>query len=403
VVSITPPAQQASSPSAAAAAAVSSSYSPPSSPAAIQHELQQQPPQQLRHPLQVSQYVVQPQPHQVQAECEMRVSLPSGVQPGQTVMFNTPNGQSMSIVASETVPPGGQLALRMGGYPISTMNVSMDQSSMEAMNAPLLPTPTVEGGGQDKKVAKWWWASYAAACFCACCCGAWPLAILVWAGVGIFQYCKATEVRSRQPLRTKVAKVSLITAAIPVCCFVFCLCPLALIGVALCEGDLDNCPDAIARWSNITHMAHGAPVTLQGFYCDNGFGSENNQVYLYKGKKEGRPYYQGQTATNKYIYYDSHCSSDTAAPGWFVGAHPEHPANQKHCVNDAHIESTDFFLPSGEHTWNWVWCGKNGSKDTKLWTGVLSKHGGWGTFLPRKQSFDVDDDDIDIDVDADEE
>ena len=55
-------------------------------------------------------------------------------------------------------------------------------------------------------------------------------------------------------------------------------------------------------------------VTLSGLGCSNNYsqceGCNLNQAYSFRGTTaDGRPWYQGQTATSVYLFYDSKCAA----------------------------------------------------------------------------------------------
>jgi hypothetical protein len=115
-------------------------------------------------------------------------------------------------------------------------------------------------------------------------------------------------------------------------------------------------------------------VRVSGFSCENGYGASLNQVYIYQGKTaDGRPYYRGETRTDRYFYYDARCADDTPDPRWLVGGKPDptrtsdlNPRDGDGCDNDFSFE-TDARAPMmGTHKTAWLWCGDQGSRGRRL-------------------------------------
>ena len=116
-------------------------------------------------------------------------------------------------------------------------------------------------------------------------------------------------------------------------------------------------------------------LTLSGQGCSNGYdhcnGCQVNQVYEPRGfTADGRAYYQGVSATNVYIYYDSNCGGVSDPPnwriGWMVGCSAPNTtassnlASTSHtsgCCYHAHVRGADTTQdpPSGAGSWG-QWC-----------------------------------------------
>ena len=107
---------------------------------------------------------------------------------------------------------------------------------------------------------------------------------------------------------------------------------------------------------------------ISGFVCENGYGTDLNQVYVYQGTTaDGRPYYRGQTKDDRYFYHDARCADDTPNPRWLLGGRPDtsrtsdlNPNDGTGCENDLGF-TTDAPMPiMGTHESSWLWCGDAG-------------------------------------------
>jgi len=107
---------------------------------------------------------------------------------------------------------------------------------------------------------------------------------------------------------------------------------------------------------------------VSGFSCENGYGADLNQVYVYQGATaDGRPYYRGKTRTNRYIYHDARCADDTPNPRWLLGGQPDitrtsdlNPNDGEGCENEVGFDSDAAMPEMGTHTSSWQWCGDHG-------------------------------------------
>lgn len=109
-------------------------------------------------------------------------------------------------------------------------------------------------------------------------------------------------------------------------------------------------------------------LLVNGWSCSNGYSGTNiNQIYLFVGHTaDGRPYYQSETETPGYIFYDSNCND--GGSGWLFGCSApsltaafnlQGAAADSGCCNHAQLEAeTASRLPSpvGTHSF-WRWCG----------------------------------------------
>eukprot|EP00933_Yihiella_yeosuensis_P031584 TRINITY_DN2515_c0_g1_i2.p1 TRINITY_DN2515_c0_g1~~TRINITY_DN2515_c0_g1_i2.p1 ORF type:complete len:409 (+),score=61.34 TRINITY_DN2515_c0_g1_i2:75-1301(+) len=115
-------------------------------------------------------------------------------------------------------------------------------------------------------------------------------------------------------------------------------------------------------------------ITISGLQCGNGYGKDLNQDYAFQGyTKDGRPYYRGvsDSRSDRYLYYDHHCSSDTPKPRWLLGGKPNINLDQglnehdgEGCDNDFSIMTDSHHLPAGPQRVAWQWCGDHGNSDS---------------------------------------
>jgi len=110
-------------------------------------------------------------------------------------------------------------------------------------------------------------------------------------------------------------------------------------------------------------------ITLNGLGCDNSYGRDLNQKFIHRGYTlDGRPYYQGSTRPDRFIYFDSRCADDTREPRWLLGGRPNisrhqglNPHDGEGCDNDFSIISSSMHLPGGFQETAWKWCGDHGN------------------------------------------
>jgi len=114
-------------------------------------------------------------------------------------------------------------------------------------------------------------------------------------------------------------------------------------------------------------------IIVSGFTCDNGYGQDINQKYMYQGlSKDGRPFYRGATNPDHYIYYDKYCADDTREPRWLLGQKPDvtrefdlNVNDSPGCNNDFSIVTDSKHLPGGFQKLAWNWCGDHGLHDSE--------------------------------------
>ena len=111
-------------------------------------------------------------------------------------------------------------------------------------------------------------------------------------------------------------------------------------------------------------------VQVSGFSCENQYGTDLNQAYVYQGTtRDGRPYYRGATRTDRYLYFDQRCSDDSPSPRWILGGQPaldrteDLNPHDRGCDNDFSIAKDSRELPTGTLKAVWLWCGDHGYRD----------------------------------------
>jgi len=125
-------------------------------------------------------------------------------------------------------------------------------------------------------------------------------------------------------------------------------------------------------------------IVVSGFTCDNGYGSDLNQEYVFQGvTKDGRPFYRGMARPDRYIYYDKHCADDTSEPRWLLGGKPDlnrdfdmNVMDGVGCDNDFSIVTDSKHVPAGVQKLAWNWCGDHGIHQdaTVAITYAISEH-----------------------------
>lgn len=114
-------------------------------------------------------------------------------------------------------------------------------------------------------------------------------------------------------------------------------------------------------------------IVVSGFQCENGYGKDLNQKYVFQGMtKDKRPYYRGVSRPDRYIYYDKYCADDTREPRWLLGGQPDvgrefdmNVNDGKGCDNDFAIQTDSQHMPIGLQRATWQWCGDHGHSHSK--------------------------------------
>jgi hypothetical protein len=132
----------------------------------------------------------------------------------------------------------------------------------------------------------------------------------------------------------------------------------------------------VAAHMSSTSAPEEAPqqFRISGFSCENGYGADLNQVYVYQGTSaDGRPYYRGKTRDDRCIYHDARCGDDTPNPRWLLGGKPDisrtsdlNPNDGTGCENDVGFDSDAPMPVMGTHETSWLWCGDKGSSGQSI-------------------------------------
>jgi len=106
---------------------------------------------------------------------------------------------------------------------------------------------------------------------------------------------------------------------------------------------------------------------VSGYSCNNGYGSGFNQQYQVAGHTaDGRPYYQGVTTTNSYIFYDQSCGGHQ--PRWILRSASGPPSTtartelynngvaKRGCHNDLSWVGNSMTPPIGANYIRHQWC-----------------------------------------------
>jgi len=172
----------------------------------------------------------------------VKVSVPSGAVPGQQINFQMPCGLRVTTMVQEHVQPGAMLT------------VAVPSQSATPMGGPghALPySPIASPEEVDRQAADRSWVIFALS-FPACCCFSPLIALLMWAGLAMFYFCKPAEERQRRPRQFAPACAAASTAAACGLCTLLGLLIFAVV-VAACGSTVEGntCPGLHFNMTNL--------------------------------------------------------------------------------------------------------------------------------------------------------
>lgn len=186
---------------------------------------------------------------QPEVMAELRISVPSGVEVGQTLQFTPPGmTQPLSVVMQEQALPGSIITVQ---YPMQQAQLLQQQQQqalqgvtpgVHAVQPGSLPPTQLNFAAEDSRVSNLIWALYAVGC-CLCIfilpiCGP-----VIWVTVAAVYYCKDPAERAQLPRSRTAALTSAWTCV--TCTVCVCVGTAVIVVILMSCATVDEDKDTI--------------------------------------------------------------------------------------------------------------------------------------------------------------